>query len=356
MEGLAMKILTSLLVIILMMSSVVTESSHIAKKKDQNSRTPGSKNNTEVYHNPDVAGIRRVVAANIFPNPNQPCYTQFFANGQPPFGLRTANLQNIRYICQQVNANPQTFYATMFDEGRGIAVYSAYVLTAANVNFQVRQASAWIRTPGIQTQGSNAIYAGQQYDKGHLFPAKTSSTTAASSRSTFQYTNAVPQRPAFNRGQWRVFESSIRQYALQCTGAPLNGQLYLITGASFVAIQGVPALPVAALINQLPPVGANPAIDIPNSMWTFGTCIPQNGIAQTFAVIGNNQQQGMLTQKITEAQLTNILQFDVNTNNLKRSKVAEKVNLIPGVAKSVDIKLPPALKSEYRPDQETFMD
>ena len=191
-----------------------------------------------------------------------------------------------------------------------------------------------------------------------MFPARTSSTTAASSRSTFQYTNAVPQRPAFNRGQWRIFEAAIRQYALQCTGAPSNGRLYLITGTSFVAIQGVPAQAIAAPIIQLPQVGNNLAIDIPNSMWTFGTCVPQNGLAQTFAVIGNNVQNppGMLTQEITEAQLTAILQNDVVTNGLKRGLVKEKVNLIPGIAESKDIKLPLAAESKYGPDQETYMD
>ena len=168
----------------------------------------------------------------------------------------------------------------------------------------------------------------------------------------------MPQRPAFNRGQWRLSEAAIRQYALRCTGAPSNGRLHLITGTSFVAIQGVPAQAIAAPIIQLPQVGNNPAIHIPNSMWTFGTCVPQNGMAQTFAVIGNNVQNppGMLTQQITEARLTAILQNDVLANGLKRSLVKKKVNLIPGIAKSKDIKLPPAAESEYRPDQETYMD
>lgn len=67
----------------------------------------------------------------VFNNSNQPCYTQFFAGGQQPTGLRTGqNLQSIKYICQLVNQ--QTYYGTMFDENRGIAVFSAYTLTQAN--------------------------------------------------------------------------------------------------------------------------------------------------------------------------------------------------------------------------------
>lgn len=90
-----------------------------------------------------------MLPANINLNPNQACYTQFFANGQPPTGLRTANLANMRYICQQVPANQGTyFYATMFDEARGIAVYSAYVLNANNINFQGQGGFGWIQTNG----------------------------------------------------------------------------------------------------------------------------------------------------------------------------------------------------------------
>lgn len=117
-----------------------------------NVRIPDIRNGTEDDYNQDAAGIPRVVRAlpgNIFLNLNQQCYTQFFANGLPPIGLRTVNLANMRYICQQVPAHAGTyFYATMFDEGRGIAVYSAYVLNANNINFQAQGGAGWIQTNG----------------------------------------------------------------------------------------------------------------------------------------------------------------------------------------------------------------
>ena len=118
-------------------------------RPENNDRTPDTQNSTGGDHNQETAGIRRVLPANIFLNTNQPCYTQFFAIGQPPIGLRTANLANMRYICQQVPAHQGTFfYATMFDEGRGIPVYSAYVLDANNINFQGQGAFGWIQTNG----------------------------------------------------------------------------------------------------------------------------------------------------------------------------------------------------------------
>ena len=122
---------------------------------DNKDSTPDSKNSTGEDYYQDSAGFRRAVPAqqplppNIFSTSNQSCFTQFFARGQPPTGLRTANLQNMKYICQELSAHPGTFfYATMFDEGRGIPVYSAYVLKANNVGFVAQRRSSWIQTNG----------------------------------------------------------------------------------------------------------------------------------------------------------------------------------------------------------------
>ena len=187
---------------------------------------------------------------------------------------------------------------------------------------------------------------------------------ANSARSTYQYTNAVPQYGAFNSGQWRVYEGRIRQYALQCTAAPRNGIMYLITGVSFVRVTqpAQPAQPAQAPqapqavqvpINPFPnqpnpPVNPAAAIDQPNSIWTMGICVQQNGQNHSFAVIGNNVpvRAAMHTQQISTAQLLAIIQDDIRINNLKRSTVKEELNLFPGITSYKDIKLP---KTEYPP-------
>ena len=86
--------------------------------------------------NQDGTGIRRMM-----PDPrivqytftdDQQCYTQFFVSGKPPKGLRKPEDPDIRYICQPpepVQVPEHTYYATMFDESYGIAVFSAYILT-----------------------------------------------------------------------------------------------------------------------------------------------------------------------------------------------------------------------------------
>jgi len=152
MKAFVIKIWPSLLIIIaLMTSTVVAKRLDIEINDNYARRTPNIKNSTDGYKQ-DAAGIRRAVAplpANISPNPNQACYTQFFAHGQPPIGLRTANLANMRYICQQEPAHAGTyFYATMFEEGRGIPVYSAYALNANNVNFLAQAGGGWSQTNG----------------------------------------------------------------------------------------------------------------------------------------------------------------------------------------------------------------
>lgn len=362
------------------MPSVLSRRLPVKHKTDNKNSTPASTNSTGQDYHHDAAGFRRAVPAapqlpaNIFLNPNQPCFTQFFAHGQPPNGLRTTNLQNMRYICQQLPAHPGTyFYATMFDEGRGIPVYSAYVLNANNINFVAQQPGNWIQTNGIQHQGSDPLYHGGPCHKGHLFPAMTASglpqnpqnplNAANSARSTYQYTNAVPQCGAFNSGQWRVWEGRIRQFALQCTAAPTNGVMYLITGVSFVGVTSpTPAqpaqppqppqavqVPITPFPNQPnPPVNPAAAIDQPNSMWTMGECVAQNGQSQSFAVIGNNVpvKAAMHTQQIPVAQLMTIIQDDIRINGLKRGTVKVKLDLFPGIKNSKDVELP---KTEYPP-------
>ncbi|XP_020621350.1 uncharacterized protein LOC110059024 isoform X1 [Orbicella faveolata] len=181
MEAIAVKILLFLLIVGLIASNVVdgsrpmhinningeedhdhSDKTSTHKHRNQDGTVIGeedhersSKTSSYKDYNQDDAEVRAVGPQMVFNNPNQPCYTQFFAGGQQPTGLRTGqNLQNIRYICQMVNQ--QTYYGTMFDQALGIAVFSAYTLTQANANFPNRpRPTRWTQTPGSH---SLAIY------------------------------------------------------------------------------------------------------------------------------------------------------------------------------------------------------
>ena len=164
--------------------------------------------------------------------------------------------------------------------------------------------------------------------KGQLVPGATYSSTEERFRSTFEYTNAVPQRSGLNEGYWSQFEERIRLYAQQCTQGLSPGTLYLITGTAFGHIdpnkpQGYNA---QKHVDQM-----NNGIYIPNSMWTAGCCVHPNGI-ESFAVIGNNlansQPDVTLTQQIPVEQLQDILKDDVNSRGLSNDH--DNVDLFPG--------------------------
>ena len=119
---------------------------------DNNTCISDFKNSTKEDYNREVTGIRRAAQPpnNIFLNYNHNCFIQYFINNTPPQGIRTANLGNMRYICQQRQPPGVYYYASMHDEGLGTPVYSGYRLDVGNVNFQQTPGATttWIRTPG----------------------------------------------------------------------------------------------------------------------------------------------------------------------------------------------------------------
>ncbi len=143
--------------------------------------------------------------------------------------------------------------------------------------------------------------------KGHLVPAETYSFSPGHIRSTFTYTNAVPQYGSFNTGQWAAYEKRIRNYAKNECATKKNGDLYLLTGVSDIQInsQG----------NSIVPPGTpqrmskQPNIVIPNSMWTAGCCISGAQVFGSFAVIGNNvpNKLGIFMSKLTVNELEDII-------------------------------------------------
>lgn len=143
--------------------------------------------------------------------------------------------------------------------------------------------------------------------KGHLVPAETYSFSEAHLRSTFTYTNAVPQYATFNSGQWSKYERRIRDYA-ENHCSKQTADLYLLTGISKRRIEpGAKKSRVKPLL-RMP---EQPRIVIPNSMWTAGCCVSVSGqnVLGSFAVIGNNHpdKQEIAMSKVTVRSLTILL-------------------------------------------------
>ncbi|KAF4071474.1 hypothetical protein AMELA_G00273690 [Ameiurus melas] len=169
---------------------------------------------------------------------------QFFSEGIHPTVLQdTMDKNRYTQICQCLldqNERPQYFYATLYDTKNKIPVYSAYEFRRASVdrvdrwyvepqldgsNLMCMASQGNIPSPNRgQRQALNSDYEGSDYDKGHLFPVYHTHN-ADTMLATSTLTNAAPQDPSFNRGQWKKHEEDMATLVQQnCNWA------YIVTG------------------------------------------------------------------------------------------------------------------------------
>ncbi len=105
-------------------------------------------------------------------------------------------------------------------------------------------------------QALNRDYANSGYDRGHLAPVFQANSQSCAD-ATFTLTNAAPQNPSFNRGQWRVLEGNMsKELSDQCL--PNKYSVYIVTGV-------VPG------INNI-----NNRVKVPSHFWTAYCCLDQN--------------------------------------------------------------------------------
>ena len=173
-----------------------------------------------------------------------------------------------------------------------------------------------------------------------MAPARTLSNTGHSGagfRSTFVYTNAVPQRPALNSGQWSQYERRIRTYAVNhCTKN--DGTLYLLTGSSFV--HWIPNTDQfkANKPSEAPKLADEdrpqfPAITVPTSLWTAGCCVRGGEAVGNFAVFGNNAENP--SDLYTGPMSMDTLQRALTTDKA-RGETEDGVNLFPAFPGCMD--------------------
>ena len=70
------------------------------------------------------------------------------------------------------------------------------------------------------------------YHKGHLLPFAIYSFDDNYGKSTFDYSNAVPQEAKWNNRVWRFSEAAIKAYTKQKCAQEYKGTMYLLTGTS----------------------------------------------------------------------------------------------------------------------------
>lgn len=232
------------------------------------------------------------------PTAPQQCFKNYFLGNKIPQGLWNTANPSLRFICQTLGTTPGTdYYATLFDDTAGIAILSAYTVTATQakkINSVQRPSGNWRQTSGLSNQGNDALYYknAAKADKGHLNPVQINSFDQDHAKATFTYSNAVPQYLGFNRGEWKKFEGRIVNYVRTNCAAktPTGGEMYLMTGTSHFRLQIGAATPTQDPKSPPNPLFGN-AIEFPNSMWTAGCCVWNIGKTinyESIAVMGNN--------------------------------------------------------------------
>ncbi|XP_077061025.1 endonuclease domain-containing 1 protein-like [Siphateles boraxobius] len=204
---------------------------------------------------------------------------QFFANRRSP--TRFPGPQ-YKQICQTLNG--VVHYATYYDTYNKIPVYSAYKfegimhcerlnkwyieprLDDDNAGNMASEASVDINLRGVH-QALNGDYVNSGYDKGHLAPVYQAESQSCAD-ATFTLTNAAPQNPSFNRGQWRNVEKTIAEFLESKCISPV----YIVTGV----------IPGTEYMNN--------RVNVPSHFWTAFCCLDQNNrCSYSGGVIGTNE-------------------------------------------------------------------
>ncbi|XP_073698777.1 endonuclease domain-containing 1 protein-like [Garra rufa] len=209
---------------------------------------------------------------------------QFFANRISP---TTFPEPQYRKICQHLNSKDH--YATFYDTKNRIPVYSAYTFDGLK---NCNRLNKWYIEPQLDDnngppsmkfekdvkkqglgdhQALNRYYKKSDHDKGHLDPVFQANSQDCAD-ATFTLTNAAPQDPSFNRGQWRVLEERMaKSLSKQCL--PKKYSVYIVTGV----------VPGNDNIRN--------TVNVPSHFWTAYCCLDQNNKCQiSNGFIGENEK------------------------------------------------------------------
>lgn len=124
-----------------------------------------------------------------------------------PWGF-AETAQTLRPICRQG-------YLSAYDEAAKIPAYVAYTLTPANALGCVPRNDAFAVDASVRNGPRPDDYANSGFDKGHMAPDGDQSWDPIVDRESFLMTNMTPQAPSFNRGIWKLLETTIRGWVVQ---------------------------------------------------------------------------------------------------------------------------------------------
>ncbi|XP_050959647.1 endonuclease domain-containing 1 protein-like [Labeo rohita] len=242
----------------------------------------------------------------------------FFANKKSPTGFPVKQYEK---ICQTLNN--VVYYATLYDTVSKIPVFSAYKFeglkdcTRLNKWYiepqlddndngsQDMKFENYVNIQGLgNRQALNSDYSMSEHDKGHLEPVFQANSQGCAD-ATFTLTNAAPQNPSFNRGQWKKLEGQMAKH-LSDHCLPKKYSVYIVTGV----------VPGTKNIKN--------RVIVPSHFWTAYCCLDQNNkckISSGFIGENENNPPEEKTVKNLETQLANLYQLDdinmKSENNVK---------------------------------------
>jgi endonuclease G len=125
-------------------------------------------------------------------------------------------------------------YSLGFNPSYHQAAWVSYKLTAREVCDRVVSRDNFDFKADSEIAGSsdkNDYPDSKKFQRGHLAPAADMRWSEEAMKESFLYTNACPQRPAFNTGIWSKLETVVRNFAVDfdsvyiVTGPVLKGKL-----------------------------------------------------------------------------------------------------------------------------------
>jgi endonuclease G, mitochondrial len=127
-----------------------------------------------------------------------------------------------------------SWYVSRYNEKERKVIFVSEILDAKTS--VTERSDNFVSDERVKNPVKNFEYFRTGFDRGHLAPAGDASNQKEMIESFF-LTNAVPQSPKLNRGEWRKLEKRIREKA--------KDPVYVITGALYeITMPGMITVPV----------------------------------------------------------------------------------------------------------------
>ena len=129
-------------------------------------------------------------------------------------------------------------YDTVIDRGIYRSYFNSKYSTVSFVRYTLYRGGGTESRKGMtfrHTFGAKVFpYNRSGYDKGHLAPAQDFAYDREAMLATFDYVNALPQRPALNRGAWKRLETRVRKWSqrdtvtIECGGLSFDSLRHMV--------------------------------------------------------------------------------------------------------------------------------